>query len=820
MRIALKHLFVCLFLLTAGVFCRAQGHWTESQSHGDGLTMKINLVRTSSQADTVYADFRLLKGGRKVFKQSLLDQANRFRVWEKGSPEKYWPKVDTILDLRQKEDKYMSDNLSILLLIDRSATISDALLREQGEVVKMFINELQGPKLYIAFMENGMVTETMPVKDMEHYRNVIGTYFFTGDDREGGGEKYLFRSILSKLQELSGEPQTELTYREIKTLPDFKGNDGDKMLFVFTDGKVKDSLTYYSGDAHFLEEDCWSYFYESRFDSIRFGKMPNIPVHCVYVGDSNGLSPEDENMFRAICNTGREDDEKGHFYKIITPDSLQDLVSKTLDSLGADYCLVMHNPERWYNGSKLTLMVCMEDDNGDTLLSGAKDYIVGTPQYPVHVTGQTSGLGMLLFKGVLFGLMLVVAVYLLLQFLLPKWSYQRFLKKYVKPYESGVSNTVSQTCYFCKEPFSNGDMVVTKCQHVVHKECWDENRNRCPEYGLHKCSKGIHYYNQEKKSDPQNATRYLSWIMAGMLAGLLAWVAITLTKSTEWFSGMVSAITDKLYPFADGITDEERLEIGNYMFNKTHPWLLCGIFLGFFIVLAFSWVLEYRKKNLKVVLWQLARSAVGALAGFAAFLLGIVVVVCFGKESSCGYVDWIPWLLFSLLMSLVLWFKTEIKLSSALSGGSVAVILSFFIMFVLTGTVTSLFSYMLYAVGFGVSIAVVHFISEKYFLRIDGSVKERDIAIYKWMSVTGGFNKVSIGKSINCVLQMNWDDSENISDKAVELYLENERPYCRVLDHGVTRQGRSIPQGTVLPLLHGTEFTIGKTRFTYLEKDR
>jgi hypothetical protein len=116
--------------------------------------------------------------------------------------------------------------------------------------------------------------------------------------------------------------------------------------------------------------------------------------------------------------------------------------------------------------------------------------------------------------------------------------------------------------------------------------------------------------------------------------------------------------------------------------------------------------------------------------------------------------------------------------------------------------------------------AVVHFTSEKCFLRIDGSVKERDIAIYKWMSVTGGFNKVSIGKSTDCVLQMNWDDSPEIGEKVVELYLENERPYCRILDNGVTRQGRSLPRGFVIPLVNGAEFTIGKTRFTYVEKDR
>ena len=88
------------------------------------------------------------------------------------------------------------------------------------------------------------------------------------------------------------------------------------------------------------------------------------------------------------------------------------------------------------------------------------------------------------------------------------------------------------------------------------------------------------------------------------------------------------------------------------------------------------------------------------------------------------------------------------------------------------------------------------------------------------MSVTGGFNKVSIGKSVNCVLQMNWDNSEGIGDRVVELYLKNDRPYCKVLDNGVTQQGRTIPQGVEFVLVNGTEFSIGKTNFTYIEKDR
>jgi hypothetical protein len=132
-----------------------------------------------------------------------------------------------------------------------------------------------------------------------------------------------------------------------------------------------------------------------------------------------------------------------------------------------------------------------------------------------------------------------------------------------------------------------------------------------------------------------------------------------------------------------------------------------------------------------------------------------------------------------------------------------------------------MFSYMFYATGLGVSIAVVHFASQKYFLHTEGGKKTRDIAIHKWMGVSGGFNKVTIGKSYNSIIQMNWDDHEDIADFCIELYIENDRPYCRALESGVRLgSGRLLKKDEVIHLPHGTAFIIGNTKFTYIEKDR
>ena len=358
-----------------------------------------------------------------------------------------------------------------------------------------------------------------------------------------------------------------------------------------------------------------------------------------------------------------------------------------------------------------------------------------------------------------------------------------------------------------------------KCEHVVHLECWKENRNRCPEYGVHNCTKGIHYYNQERLSDPRNAPYFLMWLVYGLLAGLVSWVFMRLLYSETMFSSLITGLVDMLHP-----SSEETMVVPALNFlPKIQPLLLCGILLGFFITLFFSYQIEFRKKNLKIWGFILTRSLVGSLLGFLSFLIGSVAIIALGKDTNCIYTDWIPWAVFAVAIACTLSFKTDIKLKSALMGGLISVLISFLVLFIATFAkeILSMFSYMIYAAGFGIAIAVVHYVSEKYFLRVSGPVKERDIAIYKWMSVTGGFNRVTIGKSIDCILEMNWDDSDNIADKQVEIYLENDRPYCKALSDGTRlANGQFLQKNQVILLSHGTEFTIGNSLFTYIEKDK
>lgn len=770
--------------------------------------IKISKIRTNDQCDTLRVDFKILRNGNKLFRTDIFKKNVKdiFRVKETGVSEKYMPVVDSIIDISKQESRM--DNIDIMLLIDHGETVTDELLERQREITDRIVNVYgEEARIFVSIMYNSSVSESVKVDSSTYQPS--GTQRIIGHRELYGGGKLLYKSVLSKLQEMRAMPQT---YFNVDNSPEFKSNDGrDKVIFVFTDGMIKDN----DGEFYGGIEDYTSSFldYLKSMDDGRY----DIPVYCIYIGEDDKLSEENEERLSAFSKIG-SGSSRGFFKKAFTPEQLQQLTMGVVDSVAPDYQLVLINPDgKRYDGTALNMMVFLLEGD-DTVASGEQLYMAGSKESPTIVTHGGGG-WLTLLLGLVVGSLILVLTYMVMQLLVPKIRYSIFLKKYVVPFSKSAFGVVEQNCFYCKEPIEEGELVVKKCEHIVHKDCWDENGGRCPEYGRHKCKTGIHYYNKEKLTDPKNATHLLPWIMAGFISGLLSWMLFFVISRAGFLEGTMYSLVNALNPWSDVVDDGMRETFALAMSTKTAAWLQKGIALGFFMTLLFSYVIEFRKVDSKIFGQIVLRSLVGGVVGMLAMLIGSIVVILTGKASTYGLVDWIPYLIFALAEATVIWFKTEIKLKSALIGGCISVLFSFLVIYLASGRFAPVIGYMLYAAGLGGSIAVVHYASEKYFLRIDGCVKERDIAIYKWMSVTGGFNKVSIGKSANCVLQMNWDKSDTIGDRVVELYLEKSRPTLRVLDNGVTRQGRSLPKDTVIPLTHGGEFTIGQTRFTYIEKD-
>lgn len=808
-----------VFILSALILtfssCQKKTSETLPKSHNTPSSTRdtVSVVRLSKspKADTLYVDLKVLgPEGKKEFYK--LDKS-KVTVWEDGTNNpNIVPKVNSVIDIRDK--RVISDQLSMLFLIDRSGSIAQEDLTKQYFLISDILNSDTKAKVYLSFMDNTVTPSRLATKDNLKYD------FAEGFIVKESAQKYLYKAVIAKMEELSGAPSTY--YPEISHT-DF-GDSAQKILFVLTDGKVKnEDRSPIGGDEYYS----WKEDILALSKRMEDSEEPYIPICCIFMGDPDDSGSESgELVMEALCATTPPNnagvDMKGQFFKVFSANELQNTIEGSLDSIAADYRLVLVNPGgKIYDGTERVLTITVQDDQHDPAV-GQLPYAFGNKQVQIRVPSKEGGQSNLsiILLGLCYGLVFTALIYIVLQYLLPWIQYKVFCKRYVVKYTGNKdgSSVEQQLCYHCKEPFVKGDIIVTKCEHVVHWECWKENRNRCPEYGAHSCRKGIHYYNQDKLSDHRNAPYFLMWLVYGLLAGLVSWVFMRLLYSETLFSSLINGLLHLLRPADD------MLGVSSMAFvPKIQSMLLCGILLGFFITLLFSYLIDFRKKDFKVLGQILLRSVIGGVLGFVTFLLGAVVIILLNKPANCFYTDWIPWALFAIGMAFVLSYNTDIKLQNALIGGLISVLVSFVVLFLGTFAkdILSMFSYMIYAAGLGIAIAVVHHISEKYFLRVSGSVQERDIAIYKWMSVSGGFNHVTIGKSIDCILEMNWDDAPNIADKQVEIYLENDRPYCKALEDGtLLSNGQMLQQNQVILLSPGTEFTIGNSLFTYIEKDK
>lgn len=129
-----------------------------------------------------------------------------------------------------------------------------------------------------------------------------------------------------------------------------------------------------------------------------------------------------------------------------------------------------------------------------------------------------------------------------------------------------------------------------------------------------------------------------------------------------------------------------------------------------------------------------------------------------------------------------------------------------------------LYSYIIYAVGLSVVIAKEKPNSDHYFLKVQGAVKTMDIALYKWFRANPKA-VVSLGKSVDCSLQLSWDLQGNVAPVHAHLTLEKGIMRLMALEDGVLFRGKPLPVDKKVKLYHGRSFQIGNTVFTYLEKD-
>ena len=687
-------------------------------------------------------------------------------------------------------EEIIKKDTKALVLVDLDQP-QDVVTRELNAVRE--IRAVFNQNLYVAFMSDQSVSETMQASDY-----VLDSRFVSSQQ----SRKFLYRSILKKKKEIEDRVGVWADAKKVSML-------------VFSNEQIyKDNDEPIDPDHFALEEQMVKpdSVYNTRFYSISS------------VLFSDAADKDTDNQAASVLKVMTKN-YGGIYEKVFSWAELKETIMgmKSEDIIANEFDF--ENPDgKVYSGiSHKMLIELLAKDDGHLLGTASTDILLGVVYDPVMVNGGNNF--WVFLQGSAIGLLVILFVYLIFQFLIPFIKYRLFLRKYVVKYIPGnmsVGNiAVSESCYFCKGTFEPGDEIVVKCEHVMHKSCWDENQYHCPEYGRH-CDKGSHYYNHINLFDPSNAVYQLKWIIMSILAAMLAW---------SLYVFLILELDQTTPTLVARMVEAKLADVGSYaVFNETENSMgylpLFGMCLGGCLTLVLSLLSVKKQFSLRQVLDLALRVLVVSLASYFLFLLTESVMMAFDMNPWLALINWIPMSIMTLLIAFVSTADTKIHLRkyflliAIVLGGLSLYVWSFFFrgLMMLDIRVLLLFSCIFYCVGVGLAVAQMMPRSERFFLNVRGAVKETDIALFKWF-INNPDEVVTIGKSIDCSLQMTWDIKGQVAPVHANLELTNVGIRLTALEEGVMLGSKMLSPGDSRLLSHNQHFTIGDTTFTYMERD-
>lgn len=696
------------------------------------------------------------------------------------------PRLINIRNL--KGDNVRKAGVKALTLVNRTLPQSeiDKIRNYIGELTAIFTNQ----NLYVAFMDGNTVSENMLVTDY-----VLAHHFKRSDNEY----VYLYRSILEKKQEMTSHTGIWADARKMA-------------LLIFSDIALYDNNT---------DEPLDPSHYQMEEQMIANDSVVGSDFAAFYASIGNANNMEDlheDNVLKLFCQNNH-----GTFMEKYNGVKFKDYMLNTFHISQDANDLTFENPDgKVYRGERQTLTVHFRDAQNDSIITSFSTAIQeGSIYNPIIVHGEP--ILVVVLQGVTLGAFLILTIWILFQFVIPFIRYRIFQHKYVLHYTGGnmgIGKTlVQETCYLCKQPFEVGDEIVAKCEHTMHKSCWDENDYHCPEYS-DRCKHGAHYYNSQNLLDKNNASFYMKWILMGITAAIIAW---TLSTLRLYFinNGINSAILLSIYGLKSGSPEAQSLLRDHILTHMPAFGFYIGLFLTFGIA---SLALHIRniKQNFKSVL---IRSVIAAIGCYTFFFITNAICVVLDIEDYSFLVDWIPWAASGYLIAVCGTYGTRVRLPKSLI--LLSVIIGFLSMYlwslfyftnVIDFRVMLLYSFILFAVGIAASVAMSAPRSERYFLKVQGAIKDMDVALYKWLRNDPN-RVVSIGKSVDCSLQLSWDINGYVAPIHAEIRMQEQIPYLTALEEGIFVDGEAIVSGQTVRLYHGKSFTIGNTIFTYIEKD-
>ncbi len=635
---------------------------------------------------------------------------------------------------------------------------------------------------------------------------------------QNASNKYFYGALYSKLVEFSPNPtdiESTINLEEgYQKNPDIlkraQANKDKNILFIFTEGSKSDSYE----DIGFIE-----------VTDYQCDTSHGVPRVYAFYYMGNGV---DEDVIETLKGvTSPKDtlgvsikDRQGEYMPSNDMNSVLINFQNAINEAMYDYAFTYQALEDSYSGGTDYSVVWKGDEKGKATFS------IGSPENPWPVYAESTGdLITKLLVALLTALLTIIFFFIVMKILIPAIKSKAFAAKYYKKYvpEEGVQRRI---CNYCKQELQPGQMIVAKCKHYMHIHCWKQNDFRCAEYGQN-CNSGIQEHIEWNSLFSRSSLRDCHQTITGIIAGLVSWIIFELLGRSG-FKAIATAIVNTFYKANEG-----QVNLYDLCVTKVSAFLLIGLLLGFFLSLAFRYNDEYRKKDWKIYLKILGLSLLSGVIGMAAFAIGACIMCALLPITNTTYLPWycsLPaYLLFSICVSLSLTIKSSVPVKSAMIGGVCSAIIGFLVLYFSSmtssrwGWMNMLLDFIIYGGGLGASLVTVRMLAEKYFLVIQNGVKAgQRIPIHKWMNATGGGNKVSIGMTGECEIQMNWEKSNKVAKEHAQLFIDHNKdlPMIKPLATGVIYNMRNeLPVGKPSVLANGDTFKIGDTIFQYVESD-
>lgn len=629
---------------------------------------------------------------------------------------------------------------------------------------------------------------------------------------KGAENKYFYSALYAKLSEFSAS-SAELE-DEVKMSDDYEENteiarraalNRDKnILFVFTEGTKRPT---YEENIAFAEV--------KEYQQSDTHIVPR--VYAFYYTEEDA-SPEIEACLEGICDSD-DPDRQGDYMpandmeQVLT--DFQRVVSDQMYTYSFAYCV----PEgRSYSGA----VEYVGEWKGDKI--GEATFTIGSAENPWPIrAAKASDSVAKYFVALILMLLTIVVILCVNRLIIPGFRSKAFERKYYKNYVP-QANVRVLTCRYCGQPVTEGELVVQRCKHTMHARCWKENGYKCAEYGQN-CTEGIQPHGDWRELFSSTSMQENRTTIHGIIAAFIGWIIYEVTGRGGWLQAISEPIVNMCYS-NDGTTVDLTLDC----ISRVSAMLCIGLLLGFLLSLVFRYNDEYRTKDAKIWLRIIGLSLLTALIGMLAFALGGVILCLLLSAIAPSYIAWycsLPaYMLFSVCVALALTIGSSIPVRSALIGGGVAAVIGFIVLSLSALTPDSmpwmsmLLNFIIFGGGLGASLVTVRMLAEKYFLTYTLDGVEKRIPIHKWMNATGGGNKVKIGMTIGCEIQMNWERSGKVAKEHAELYIDHDRsmPVIKSLYAGILFNNRTdMNVGQTMLLTNGDSFRIGDTTFKYVE---